>query len=216
MLPTVLLHFQTKVLNTCAHACMLFAPAPPAPHGASPRGPGRSAPCGPTCSLSTLLLSSSARLRSSSSCRRLSSSSSRLFSSCSRLRCSRSCCLLASRSLLCCYGSKATQSADSAATARHAGWSADQLRGEAKRESSWSPPAPATYLHTAPPLTHTSLLGSIPVRAGFHVLSVIPRSSLKHSSEGTGNAVSFSITNRVTPGPSVRRKRREMNTGEQK
>lgn len=119
MLPTVLLHFQTEVLNTCAHACMLFAPAPPAPHGASPRGPGRSAPCGPTCSLSTLLLSSSARLRSSSSCRRLSSSSSRLFSSCSRLRCSRSCCLLASRSLLCCYGSKATQSADSAATARH-------------------------------------------------------------------------------------------------
>lgn len=60
-------------------------------------------PCELTCSLSTLLFSSSARRRSSSSFRLLSSSSSRLFSSCSLLRCSRSCCLLASRSLLCCY-----------------------------------------------------------------------------------------------------------------
>lgn len=55
-----------------------------------------------TCSRSTLLFSSSALLLSSSSLRLLSSSSRRLFSSCSRLRCSRSCCLLASRSLLCC------------------------------------------------------------------------------------------------------------------
>lgn len=63
-------------------------------------------PCERTCSLSTLLFSSSARRRSSSSFRLLSSSSSRLFSSCSLLRCSRSCCLLASRSLLCCYRRK--------------------------------------------------------------------------------------------------------------
>lgn len=58
----------------------------------------------PTCSRSFLLFSSSARRRSSSSLRLRSISSTRLFSSCSRRRCSRSCCLLISRSRLCCCG----------------------------------------------------------------------------------------------------------------
>ncbi len=55
-----------------------------------------------TCSRSALLFSSSALRRSSSSLRLLSISSRRLFSSCSLLLCSRSCCLLISRSRLCC------------------------------------------------------------------------------------------------------------------
>lgn len=51
---------------------------------------------------------------------------------------------------------------------------------------------------------------------GFILLSVIPCSSLNHSNEGMTNSVPLSITDRVTQGSQVRRKSREMNTGEQK
>lgn len=105
----------------CAHVrvCIMHAFCPQSPNSAKRQVPKSRPehPRGLTCSLSTLLFSSSARLRSSSSFRRLSSSSSRLFSSCSRLRCSRSCCLLASRSLLCCCKSQdGASSADCPAT----------------------------------------------------------------------------------------------------
>ena len=111
------MHSQTsKVLNFCVCACALCMPSAPNPPTLPSDKVPKSRPEHPrglTCSLSTLLFSSSARLRSSSSFRRLSSSSSRLFSSCSLLRCSRSCCLLASRSLLCCCKSQdGTSSAD--------------------------------------------------------------------------------------------------------
>lgn len=119
-----------------------------------------------TCSLSTLLFSSSARLLSSSSFRLLSSSSRRRFSSCSRRRCSRSCCLLASRSLLCCYAGT-----DTISRLPSLG-----LQGDANGGDLAGPPPPV-HMDQLP--KHQSELGSI-------LLSVMPHSSLNHSNEGQG------------------------------
>lgn len=137
----------------CAHVrvCIMHAFCPQSPNSAKRQVPKSRPehPRGLTCSLSTLLFSSSARLRSSSSFRRLSSSSSRLFSSCSRLRCSRSCCLLASRSLLCCCKSQdGASSADCPATVPRTACCPLTARCES---GSWgTPPPPANYFHTVP------------------------------------------------------------------
>lgn len=132
---------------------MLSAPKPPTlPSDKVPRS-WPEHPRGLTCSLSTLLFSSSARLRSSSSFRRLSSSSSRLFSSCSRLRCSRSCCLLASRSLLCCCRSQ-DGARQQTAWPRCPGRRAVRLQGDARAGAG----GPCLLFPRRPLPTHTSIL----------------------------------------------------------
>lgn len=178
--------------------CVLSACNPPTPPSDRVPKSRPEHPRGLTCSLSTLLFSSSARLRSSSSFRRLSSSSSRLFSSCSRLRCSRSCCLLASRSLLCCCESQdGALSADCPATVPRT--ACCPLTGRCESG------AGGPHLHQPT----TSMLSSAHTRQhpqkyrselGFILISVIPCSSLNHSNEGMTNSVPLSITDRVTQG----------------
>ena len=138
--------------------CVLSACNPPTPPGDRVPKSRPEQPRGPTCSLSTLLFSSSARLRSSSSFRRLSSSSRRLFSSCSRLRCSRSCCLLASRSLLCCCESQMVH-CQQTARPQCPGRRAVRLQGDA-RAGLGDPTSASRLLPCCPLPTPTGILKS--------------------------------------------------------